>query len=245
MKKIEKTADDKWPKLFPELTQEQRDISDDFMKYWHEVLPKNYGFIDKFNHQYVVNTREEIFKNTLEIGAGNGEHLKYEKISVDNLKNYVAIDIRKKMLDSLQQHFPNVTALLGDCQKRIEYPDGYFDRIIAIHVLEHLPNLPKAIEEFYRLASKDCLLQVVIPCEGGVLYSLCRKISAQRIFEKRYGQPYDWFIKREHINTPHEILEEIYPLFEKVNERYFPFPFIRNKDFNLCIGLNFRKRIKS
>ena len=32
--------------------------------------------------------------------------------------------------------------------------DGYFDRILAVHVLEHLPNLPAAIRECYRLCNK-------------------------------------------------------------------------------------------
>ena len=43
---------------------------------------------------------------------------------------------------------------------------------------------------------------VVIPCEGGLAYSLARRISAQRIFEKRYGMSYRFFIESEHINVP-------------------------------------------
>src|SRR5690349_20198224 len=42
----------KWPKTFPPLTEEQKRISDDFMKAWHEVLPQKYGVIEKFNHGY-------------------------------------------------------------------------------------------------------------------------------------------------------------------------------------------------
>ena len=34
-----------WPKILPELTSEQERISDDFMHYWHEVLPKRYGVV--------------------------------------------------------------------------------------------------------------------------------------------------------------------------------------------------------
>ena len=43
-----------WPKNLAPLSEEQRRISDDFMKYWHEVLPKKYSVIDKFNHSYAV-----------------------------------------------------------------------------------------------------------------------------------------------------------------------------------------------
>src|SRR5260221_2744010 len=34
---------------FPPLTEGQKRISDDFMKYWYEVVPKQCGIIDHFN----------------------------------------------------------------------------------------------------------------------------------------------------------------------------------------------------
>jgi hypothetical protein len=69
-------AASKWPKRFAPLTLDQERISDDFMHYWHEVLPKRYGIVDEFNHRYVVKNAPERFFRTLEIGAGIGEHLK-------------------------------------------------------------------------------------------------------------------------------------------------------------------------
>ena len=39
-------------------------------------------------------------------------------------------------------------------------------------------------------------------------YSLARRVSAQRIFERRYQMSYDWFVASEHINVPREIVEE-------------------------------------
>ena len=55
--------------------------------------------------------------------------------------------------------------------------------------------------EMYRLCKKkEGILQVVIPCEGGLAYSFARKISTKRIFEKRYGQSFKWFIEREHLS---------------------------------------------
>src|SRR3954470_6214131 len=55
-----------WPKTFPSLTTEQKRISDEFMKHWHEVLPRKFGIIDKFNHGYAVTHAPRIFKTTLE-----------------------------------------------------------------------------------------------------------------------------------------------------------------------------------
>lgn len=232
----------KWPKIFTSLTSEQAAISDDFMKYWHEVLPRRYGIVDEFNHSYVVKTAPQNFSRTLEIGAGNGEHLKYERLSKKQKANYVAVDIRENMIAELRSHFPEINAVVGDCQQRMDFEDGYFDRVLAIHVLEHLPDLPAAVREMHRLCDKSRgVISIVIPCEGSLAYSLARKISAQRIFEARYKQSYRWFIEREHINRPHEIFEELSPYFSLASSAYFPIP-LKMEFCNLCIGATFKPK---
>jgi SAM-dependent methyltransferase len=226
-----------WPKHIPPLTPEQKVISDDFMKYWHEVLPRRYGLIDRFNHNYSVRRSGDSFRSTLEIGAGLGEHLHYERLTQEQRRNYVAVDIRGNMLDVLAERFPRVTTVCADCQTKLPFEDGHFDRVLAIHVLEHLPNLPGAIREAHRLLNKETgRLYTVLPCEGGLAYSLARRISAQRIFERRYKQSYKWFIEREHINRPHEILSVLRSCFTVESATYFPLS-VPVVTLNLCIGL--------
>jgi len=233
----------KWPKIFPPLTQEQQRISNDFMKHWHEVLPQKFGIIDRFNHSYPTRNAPVDFSRTLEIGAGTGEHLEYEKLTHRQAAEYYALELRENMSAVIRERHPHIQTVVGDCQERLPKPDGYFDRLLAIHVLEHLPNLPAAVRELYRLCDKSRgVFSVVIPCEGGLAYSLARRISAKRIFEKRYGQPYKWFIEREHVNRPHEILEELGPYFTMSHRRFFPFPFIPAEWCNLVIGLTFKPR---
>jgi SAM-dependent methyltransferase len=228
--------------VFPELTPAQREISDDFMKYWHEVLPKKYGIIETFNHNYAVRRAPDEFLTTLEIGAGLGEHLSYEKLTPEQRQNYVAVDIRQNMTDALRQRNPDIQAICADCQERIDYPDGSMDRVLAVHVLEHLPNLPKAVAEMHRLCNKERgRLYVVLPCEGGLAYTLARRISAQRIFEKRYKQSYRWFIEREHINLPQEILHEVKQYFVIESMTHFPLG-VPLTTMNLCIGLTARPK---
>jgi ubiquinone/menaquinone biosynthesis C-methylase UbiE len=231
----------KWPKVIPPLTPERQAISDDFMKYWHEVLPK-YQVVENFNHNYVVNHSSKDFKKTLEIGAGLGEHLDYERLTSFQESQYVALELRENMASRIKERFPNVNICVADCQEKLPFPEEHFDRIIAIHVLEHLPNLPAAIREIYRVCDKSKgRFLVVIPCEGGVAYGLARRISAKRLFEKRYKQPYQWFIEREHINFPQEILEELAPYFIVEDRAFFPLklPLI---SCNLCIGLELKAR---
>jgi SAM-dependent methyltransferase len=233
-----------WPKVLPKLSPEQERISDDFIRYWHEVLPKRYGLAEAFNHNYSVRHAPKQFSRTLEIGAGLGEHLSYEHLTPDQNARYVALELRQIMADRIKERFPEIQIYVGDCQTRLDFEDGYFDRILAIHVLEHLPNLPAAIAEMYRLCDKKSgVFSVVIPCEGGLAYTFGRRISAQRIFEKRYKQSYRWFIGREHLNKPQEILPELEKYFKVEHRGFFPLgvPLIF---CNLCIGLTLRPKAR-
>lgn len=233
-----------WPKILTPLTSEQQLISDDFMKHWHEVLAsrKRYDYIEKFNHGYAVKTKQNNFLHTLEIGAGLGEHLHYETLSEQQKQNYVALELRENMAAKIKEQHPDIISLVGDCQKKLPFADNHFDRILAIHVLEHLPDLPATIREMHRLCNKNTgFFSIVIPCEGGLAYSVARKISAQRIFEKRYKQPYKWFIEREHLNKPNEIFAELNPYFYIEHRSFFPFS-IPSIHMNLCVGATLRPR---
>jgi SAM-dependent methyltransferase len=232
----------KWPKEFPPLSPEDKRICDDFMEHWHEIFPNRYSIADRFGHQYVARRRPSHFVRTLEIGAGLGEHLHYETLTDDQARQYVAVETRQNMAQRIQQSFPKIQTYVGDCQARLDFPDGHFDRIIAIHVLEHLPNLPAAIREMHRLCDRKVgTFTIVIPCEGSLAYSLARQISAKRIFQKRYKRPYHIFISREHINLPWEILGELKPYFETTQMTYFPIP-LKFEFCNLFIGATLRPR---
>ena len=233
-----------WPKRIPPLTPEQEEVANDFMRYWHEVLPQRYGLVETFNHGYAVRRAPGQFRSTLEIGAGLGEHLSYEVLTEEQERHYVALELRANMAEQLRARFPKIQVVIGDCQQRLPFADGYFDRILAVHVLEHLPNLPAAVQEMHRLCHPEHgVFSVVIPCEGSLAYSLARKISAQRIFEQRYQQPYDWFIQREHLNRPGEILEVLGRWFEISDQTFFPLK-VRWLFCNLCVGLTLRPRVR-
>jgi SAM-dependent methyltransferase len=233
----------KWPKRLEPLNGDQQAVYDDFVKRWHEILPQRYGLIERFNHEFPVQNSHGDFSRTIEIGAGLGEHLRYEPLSPAQQEGYFAVELRENMAQQIRADHPQVTAIVGDCQDRLPFPDGDFDRYIAIHVLEHLPDLPACVREAWRLLDKDRgQLLAVIPCEGGLTYSLARRISAQRIFERTYRMPYAPFIAREHLNRPAEILAELDPYFTLERRRMFPVPFVPLTSVNLCIGLAMRPR---
>jgi len=228
----------RWPKLVPPLDAEQKRISDDFMRHWHEVLPKKYGAIERFNHRYPLRILPPLprFK-TLELGAGIGGHLEFEDLA---RQDYYCIELRQNMADEIERRYPSVHTIVGDCQQHIDFAEECFDRVIIIHVLEHLPLLPSALDEVRRVLKPGGLFSVVLPCDPGLAYEFARKISAERIFRKRYRIPYGWLIRREHINSPQEILFLLKERFSVLDETYFPLT-IPSIHCNLCIGITLRK----
>ena len=113
--------------------------------------------------------------------------------------------------------------------------------MLAIHVLEHLPNLPAALDEVARVLAPEGRFVAVIPCEGGLAYSLARRLTSKRLFEREFGRDYDWFIRSEHINVPWEIKGELEKRFHVADARYFPLR-IPSVSVNLIIGLTMRPR---
>ena len=116
----------KWPKILPELTPEQIAISNDFIEYWHNVLP-SYNIIENFNHNFPVRTITKEFITTLEIGAGLGEHLRYENLSEHQTSSYTALELRSNMADKLSSKYPGVRTLVGDIQAKNLLPEKHFD----------------------------------------------------------------------------------------------------------------------
>ena len=237
----------KWPKQIPELTETQKRTRDEWMKYWHEGLPRKFGIVERFNHGYPVRfiPREGEADSplfTLEIGAGLGEHINHEDLS---FQKYYTLELRENMAETIRERFPNVECIVGDIQQKIDFTDRYFDRVIAIHVLEHLPNLPAAIHEIKRVLKDDGVFQVVIPCEGGLAYAFSRQISSVRMFNKKFGDrgmSYIWMMKKtEHVNTAYEILEELRKEFVVEDLQYFPLR-IPIVTCNIIIGLNLKKK---
>jgi SAM-dependent methyltransferase len=226
-----------WPKQPPELTAEQQHIRETFVARWLDVLPRRYGLIERFNHTYPLGGSAPPGR-TLEIGAGVGEHLRYEDVAS---QDYYALDLREELVDVIRTKYPGVTAFVGDCQERLPFDDGFFDRVLAIHVLEHLADLPRALDEIVRVLAPSGRFMAVIPCEGGLAYGLARRLSAQRLFEREFGGSYDWFVRSEHVNVPWEVLGEIRKRFRVVQTRYFPLR-IPSITLNLVIGLTLEPR---
>lgn len=221
-----------WPKVLPELSDEQERIREDFYQVWLETLPRKYKLLERFDHRYPAR-RHRSGERTLEIGAGIGTQLEWEDLDD---QAYVAVDIREDLLAQLRERFPQAETALADAQKSLPFPDDSFDRVNAVHVLEHLPNLPAALDEIRRVVRPDGRLIVVIPCEQGLMHRFARSISARPLFERRYATSYDWFIATEHCNVPWEIEHELRSRFDVASRTFFPLP-LPSVNLNIAYGL--------
>jgi SAM-dependent methyltransferase len=236
----------KWPKVLPPLTAEQQQRNHEFMRLWHQELGTRprYGQVERFNHSFPVRHSPPGFRTTLEIGAGLGAHLDYEQLTPEQEASYYCNEYRENMAAEIRRRFPRVRTVVGDCQQRMDFADGFFDRILAIHVLEHLPDLPACAREMHRLVNKEAgRLIIVIPTEGSPAYSLARKLSAERLWYRHFKAPYVEFYGREHINLVPEILAELHPYFTVEQRSCFPLPFLPFIFCNLCLGYVLRPRL--
>lgn len=237
MKSASSTAH-RWPKRPPSLTPEQQRAREAFMAVWHQELPSRYAAVERFNHGFVSSLPIAAGAKTLEIGAGLGAHSRFEDLT---RQDYYCLEYREEFCKELKKRFPSDKVRCGDIEQRQPWPDGCFDRIVVIHVLEHLRNLPAALGEIRRLMKADAVLDAVLPCEGGIAYSVARKISAERLFRKRFGIDYGPIVQNEHVSTLDEVLDELDRLFEVRVRSFFPIH-VPIKTLNLCLALRLAPR---
>lgn len=226
-----------WPKRLPALTPEQVAIRDDYMEFFYsEVYTARFGWIQRFNHAYAARSFAPGLR-TLDVGAGLGEHLEFED---GNAQDYVAMELRPEMAARIAQRYPYVMTITGDLEQGLGVASADFDRVLAIHVLEHLPNLPAALDELVRVMRPGAVLSVVLPCEGGWVYTLGRRLTTQRAFEKRYGMSFDWCIQSEHVSTVPQIVHELDARFRREHTSWFP-TMIPTVHANICVGFTYRR----
>ena len=208
-----------WPKNVPDLTQQQEDAREAWMMLWHEQLPNKFGIAEKFNNGFVVDLPVAPGTRTLEVGPGIGGHLEYEDLK---RQDYHVLEMREEFCKRLADRLSPRQVHQGSIEERQPFEDGSFDRLIAIHVLEHLRNLPPALDECARLLRPGGFFDVVLPCEGGMAYSFARRISSKRMFESHFKMSYDPIIKAEHVNQLWEVNQELFKRFKPVVRKHFP-----------------------
>ena len=191
----------KFPKERPTLSQEYKDIYDR-----HYITNRDgSGFANllsqKMESWMHKKTSSVIGKDILEIGAGNLNHIKYER-SFDNY------DIVEPFSD-LYKDSPDITSVSNVFSSLSEVNNRY-DKIFSIATCEHLVDLPKEITLCKNFLKKDGTFQVAIPCEGEFAFKLGWMLTTGIAFKFRHKLDYSKLIEYEHVNS----ISEIYTVLE-------------------------------
>jgi phosphatidylethanolamine/phosphatidyl-N-methylethanolamine N-methyltransferase len=164
-----------------------------------------------------------IGERVLEVGAGSGHHYSYLKKPVSE---YVLTDGSDVMLQVAAKRYQK-EILAGKIivskqdATRLEYPDQSFDRLIATHVLEHIPNPVAVLREWDRVVKKGGVLSIVLPCDPGLLWRFGRCLGPRRNAEK-LGLPYDYVQAADHVNSIFNLVVFIRYHFESISELWYP-----------------------
>lgn len=181
--------------------------------------------------------KQDFFSKVVEIGAGTGEHLPFIR---HQFNEYVLTDLDPKTLDVAKM---KLTAAYGSRVKfemqtadRLAYADNTIDRLIAVHVLEHIYQPHLALKEWFRVLRHGGVLSILIPTDPGIAWRLGRHLGPRKNALKQ-GIAYDYVMAREHVNACNNLIAILRHYFPKAQEAWWPTP-IPSIDLNLFFAFH-------
>lgn len=117
----------------------------------------------------------------LEIGAGEGEHLKYVR---PNFSKYILSDISIRQSLDLDAKIASYAALgievlqIEADAANLPFADDTFDRVISTCVLLHLKDPQAALKEMRRVVKPGGLISIYLPCDPGIVYRWLRHFGS-------------------------------------------------------------------
>jgi len=181
-------------------------------------------FLQK-SHMLLESTlpKEDSAGTILEVGAGSGHHFAYVE---KNFSKYIMTDASQDMLSIASEKYQKEisTGLLEIDEQNataLSYPDHSVDRLIATHVLEHLPDPVSVLKEWNRVVRPGGIISIVLPCDPGLLWRFGRYLGPRRNAKKK-GIAYDYLQAAEHINSIFNLVVFMRHHFEDLSESWYP-----------------------
>ena len=173
-------------------------------------------------------------QSILELGAGNLNHVKYEK----KFQYYDVIEPKQFLINASDPiDRDKITNIYSDIK---ELPENkIYEKIISIGVLEHIEELDYVLEKIsYKLTPQGKFL-VTIPAEGELLWWLVWRLTTGIAFWLKHRLDYGVIMKYEHVNTASKVIRLLNKYFKINFIKSFPFN-IRN--FRLLIYISMSKK---
>lgn len=96
-------------------------------------------------------------RQVLEVGCGEGHIQKV--LERYPIKRRVAFDIDYPIVVEARDHSTAAQYLVANGET-LPFPAGYFDLVMAIEVLEHVPQPPLVLQEMARITTQYCIVSV-------------------------------------------------------------------------------------
>ena len=165
-------------------------------------------------------------QHVLEIGAGTGHH--YQFVDKSKIASYVITDgsdsalklISEKYQKEIQQG--SIVVKQADALDLTAFNDKKFDRVIATHVLEHIPAPIDALKEWSRVLKQGGILSLVLPCDPGMLWRFGRYFGPRRTAVKAGLLHYDYIQAIEHVNPIFNLYQIINYHFDQTIDMWWP-----------------------
>ncbi|WP_310531761.1 class I SAM-dependent methyltransferase [Novosphingobium sp.] len=174
------------------------------------------------------------FGKVLEVGAGTMVHLQSIRHRFDS---YIASDMNADLIAAAARRPLREGVELQRLEGgALPFADGTFDRLIATHVLEHIPEPHLALAEWVRVLKPGGTLSLILPCDPGLAWRLGRHFGPRRRAQAA-GLDYDYYMAREHVNSIYNLRQLLRYHLPNRKEAWWPLGFA-SPDFNLIYCMN-------
>ena len=173
--------------------------------------------------------RGQTFPRTLELGAGNGQHLRHVS---HEFSEYVATDIRHPSTTALYSEFsgrfPERSLVIrkADCLE-LPFDDGFADRVVAGCLLMHLADPLAALLEWQRVCSDLGRIDFVVPCDPGLFLRVSRRfVSETAARQQGRLEEYRMVNALDHVSAfprVHRIARAAIRPNRRLTVKYYPF----------------------
>lgn len=167
---------------------------------------------------------------TVEVGAGRFEHLPYVQHQYDR---YVATDLRVPVENPTYVELTNGSGPPGlefvqmDALQ-LGFEDHSVDRLVASCLLIHLPDPLAAVQEWQRVCRPTGVIDILVPCDPGLLARAFRRTVSQRTARRQGVDPSEYVLVNaiEHLSPFNRVLTLTRAAIEpnrRLSVSYYPF----------------------